>query len=417
MRDLFMRDRAERGGTDVLFAYADETDFQYPRRGGSRRVGTGILVTRQPIDSSVIEQAMTAVAGRPGVTPEDQRTIDRGHFHASQDSSGAIESFADVIRVNTTGSFIYHYREPSLRPLSRGDGEVPKTSLVQELMLRFGIVSMTRTRSHIDLKVEQRHGIGHVQTKKWLDDQYSMRERGIYEQPSIPALFPDLSVVVAPKTEPGLQVVDLLLWAVNRAASIQDCRLEERGYDELLSRLGLQAALAHHAEDGGDRGGALYIGEEIPGVHITYPAGLPVPEILGRDGIYRAWCRIESTLHLYRGRLPEHAEHLSKKLYEVTRKLANPEFSVSADVLGEAASVFLRLFDTVPVYDDLDPDDVDLWRELLFSRRMASLVLRKDFGHGADAANALARWRRHVCSASPEILGLEHSASGPSRIE
>lgn len=398
----------------VLYAYSDETEFTFPRRNGRRRIGTGIFLTTEPITERIIGEALDGLAADPALNSQDRRTLDNGYFHASDDTRRAMRALAEVIRTQLTGTFFYYYRDPELRPPRRGK---PKTHRYQELMLKFGTLAMSSTRSRIVLTVEDRPKAKHLNDPSWIDRLYTARERGVYDTPAIPMLFPEMEVRVEDKKRPGLQIVDLLLWATNRSAAVQAHDLAQRSEDDWTAIVGLEPAYGHASADGADRGGVYYINRVVPDIHITYPLGKPVPDTLGKNGLLDAWGLIERCLHHYgREGLPGHAQHHYPALREVTEKLSG-DGPIGVEELWRAGSVFIRLFDTIPVYEGAEDGNEHEWKLLLYARRIASLIQRKDLVHGMSAVAAVARWRRHVVEQTPEFLGLRPRDNGTVKPE
>jgi hypothetical protein len=379
-------------GTTV-FGYADETSF-VPQGGGRRRVGSGILLTRAKIGPDLIQEAMERLRSNPEVTREDDRTAKRGCFHASKDSRAARRAFAQAIRATVSGTVLYSYRDPEVCPPLE-----PKNTegSHQNLAFLLSLLPVTSTRSQVEILVEDRLGLGPIEQPAWMERLYRNIELRVCDTPSIPALFPDMRISKGDKTEPGLQVVDLLLWALNRSEAVQIDSGSGLDRASILADLGLTPAYGHRAGNASTRGGVYYIGNEVPTVFISYTAGLPVPETMGWDGAFRAWALIEETLrNAYERGLPSHASHLREPLAHVVQRLSDPNPMPEDKVIASAASMFIRLFDTVPLHDGIPPSSEDQWALILFARRIASLVQRWDLVHGVTCLHAVLKWRREA---------------------
>lgn len=395
------RNRSSDIETRVLHAYSDETELK-----DGAIVGAGVFLAESPIDQSIVVDALARLAAEgQALRPEDRRTLERGYFHASNDSTRAKLALAAVVKQRITGTLFCTYRLPALRPTR---GRKPKVHRVQELMLKFGTLALTSTRRRIELQVERRKKLGRIASPGWVEELNRARELGVVDNPNIPRLFPFIDVTIGEKKEPGLQVADLLLWAANRSGWVRGAnRQDVERVDPVVAASGLEPAFGHWHPDDGDQTAVFYVGRETPEVHIRYPCGLPVPDVLGEDGAFRAWEAVEKTLHSLADRgLPDHAQPYEESLREVAATLAG-DMKFDIDLLWRAASVFIRLFDTVPIYQDVAPDDEEKWTLLLFARRIASLIQRKDLVHGMTAAHALVRWRRRIVVESPGVLGLQ----------
>lgn len=78
-----------------LYVYADEAAFL---RGTEEILGTGILISETPIDQTVVTTAMKLLFDDPDFDKKmDQRTIDNGYFHASEDSKNGHSHFCRVL--------------------------------------------------------------------------------------------------------------------------------------------------------------------------------------------------------------------------------------------------------------------------------------------------------------------------------
>jgi len=105
----------------------------------------------------------------------------------------------------------------------------------------------------VRLVVERRTGINEKLLLKLLADLHLDLEGTILDMPALPLYCPKFSVSIGDKHEPGLQVVDFLLWACARAISkAKDMRWLER----------LNAAIRIAVSEGGQSvsDGMLHLG-------------------------------------------------------------------------------------------------------------------------------------------------------------
>jgi len=85
-----------------LYIYADEAAFL---SGTEEILGTGILISETPIDQTVVTTAMKLLFDDPDFDKKmDQRTIDNGYFHASEDSKNGHSHFCRGIVGNISSN-------------------------------------------------------------------------------------------------------------------------------------------------------------------------------------------------------------------------------------------------------------------------------------------------------------------------
>jgi hypothetical protein len=75
--------------------------------------------------------------------------------------------------------------------------------------------------------------------------------------------------------------------------------------------------------------------------------------------------------------IPNHILHLREKLIGAVKKLnfANQEKVDYKKVIQEVCSIYIRLFDTLPLYQGLLGNDFTQWSKFLLSRKFASELL------------------------------------------
>ena len=76
----------------------------------------------------------------------------------------------------------------------------------------------------------------------------------------------------------------------------------------------------------------------------------------------------------------------------------------TAELLKATASLFLRAFDTIPLYQGWPMQDQEKWQKALQARKIASL-LQGDAIPGEDNIwDFLSKWRDQTVDAQPEVL-------------
>lgn len=89
----------------------------------------------------------------------------------------------------------------------------------------------------------------------------------------------------------------------------------------------------------------------------------------------------------------EKNEHLYSDFDKISIKLKAKDYYLKDNDLTEVGSVFLRLFDTLPVYSHIQENDKEAWTILLNSKYLASMLVRNDQIHFKRTKNKIYRWR------------------------
>jgi hypothetical protein len=93
--------------------------------------------------------------------------------------------------------------------------------------------------------------------------------------------------------------------------------------------------------------------------------------------------------------LPKSLEHFSAQFLEV-KNLFEFNKNFTENNLIQVASLYIRLFDTLPIYHNLDNSDLRNWSLLLKAKKTAGLILRQDLIQGYRSAMAILDWREEI---------------------
>lgn len=384
---------------DKLYAYSDETVIECSSEGANRRlIGAAVLVTPESVPQAVVDVALASLEQDPdrfwpNRKQKDDRVLARRSFHASDDSANAHSHFARSIRDRIKGVLSYFVYDPD-----RFQAERP---LQSERELQNSALSLSahwpmNSAKSIDLSVEARDEQGDL-GDRWVERIYSIRERSIYDTPGIPVCFPHLTVSAKTKKSvcPGLQVVDFLLWALNRRYQRKD--------DPWVIRAGLETDHLFQEASGPLEGGTFSVGRLFVRLPLVkYPeASLPVPDQINHAQVCDALLILEHSVRQVIVDVPETVQHLLPFPRDIGAQLTLEPESSDEHILELLASAYLRIFDTMPLYAGLSHEDITTWRRLLSARRIASLVLRKDSWESAIIRGYLVGLRRRLCATSP----------------
>ncbi len=360
-----------------IFAYSDETAFE------NEFAGSGCLISETPISDSVIEEALKNLRDERNV--KDIKTINRGYFHAKDDSPNAHSCICRSIKKNITGDFIYNFIDKK-RDFSL---QKQKDVEIQNLTLLLSNETVTNLKMcDILFIVEEREDFTNKHFKNWIEEFYKGKERQVYEYPSIPYLFPNITLEQRSKkdAEPGLQVTDFILWAIQRTKRINPDNI-------WFKRLNLKSSYSFHSEDGLIQGGTYYLKRRIKSPLVKYPDNcLPVNEPTNEE-LFNSYLIIEQTLrNISKILLPDHVLHLKSKFDIVINGLLN-ETSLSDNLIRDASSMFIRLFDTLPIYKDIPEYKNKIWSDILTARKIASFLLHRELPHAINSCDYIAQQR------------------------
>jgi len=182
----------------------------------------GALVTPAPISHAVAREALKNLAGDSDATgnAQDAETARRGYFHASFDSKNAHSWLCRAIvergvQAAFFGSQWFFNREDSENiegARLHGLSALLGTSFVLECDFdAVHFVIATRAESF-----DRRH------VEDWPAYCRTTRLEALVDMPQMPLRFPRITAVAADGGDPGVQVCDFVLWAVQRAQLVKN---------------------------------------------------------------------------------------------------------------------------------------------------------------------------------------------------
>ncbi|AFZ23610.1 hypothetical protein Cylst_1320 [Cylindrospermum stagnale PCC 7417] len=351
----------------TLYFYADETKFYLDNHDGTttNAYGYGVLITRYSVeDTSVIIEALNNLRQDPDINkPEfiisDKRTLDRAYFHASDDSQNAHSHLCTAIREYIQGKFRYDYDDKNK----------------YEDILTLSCLEFTCRNEPIVLVVEQRIDFQQPDADKWKEDAYRDIEKSLVKLPDSPAYFPEIKVEIKKKENAGLQVTDFILWAINRTKKKKP---DTKWYDRLKFVSSSSFQIENNLFTGGEYILKQDLYENIS--YFRYPQScFPLKDLPNNFlDLVDLYLFIEQQLlKIHCGVIPNHVLHLQDKL---TKAVKNFNFTDKGQlnntkIIQKIASIYIRLFDTFPLYQNLLEDDSSQWSKFLLSRKFASKLL------------------------------------------
>lgn len=378
-----------------LYVYADETECQLSQN--KRLVGVGLLVCEQPISHAIVSTALAGLKDDPDrhkddFRKRDSRTLRRQYFHASDDSKNGHSHFCRSINASIVGNFHYSY---SIVPPN-----IDQTvSYLQEVELCLNTIGILTLDTCVHLCVEARPQFGASALKGWVERFYQTMEHSVADLPMMPAIFPRIKPSIGRKENPGLQVVDFLLWAMNR-------KHFDQPDDRWFSRLELPFLVTFQREGKTEYHGRYCFKRGVLTSECHYPeAALDMESKLTSDEqMVHAYLLIERAIRgIYVDLLPEHIVHFKENVQAVQFDLRELE-EFLPETLERLCSLFVRLFDTAPLYGDMAGLDLNEAAAWLHARRLAALCLRSDQANGMRCRGSFMRVRREIARFKPELL-------------
>jgi hypothetical protein len=360
------RERPER-----LRLYVDETDFH--AEDGRQLRGVGVLSVPAPVGQDLIDRAMYKLRNDPERKgSQDQRTLDDGYFHASLDGPNAHSPLSEEIAACVHGNFVAAFIEAG----TRSDREAYRSNAVR------AILTTLKGRTPARCTFEQWGNFSQLQAKDLIEYMNEGLGWSSYETTMLRAFYPHIEVKVVGKKDPGVQVTDLLLWSFmqekfhlssKKAVWAKRCGLF--CWADVPS-LGDQIQWSQCTVNNGSP-----MDRHDPDSLIPYPVQFGD---IGEAAYPDSYALGESTVRRYaRSPLPSHAEHLRPGLVQVLARLEDPD-RVGPEQIRDVANQFLRLFDTVPVYEGMSDTD-SKWLPLVRAKRFLALTLRELLLYGGVA--------------------------------
>lgn len=380
----------------ATFVYIDETVFK------DKFIGVCALETNHQIGQDVVASALENLKIDPDIIGNklDQETIRRGYFHASEDSKNAHSHFARSIKSTIAGTVHFSYI-PFLNDATKEKDF--RSNTIFSFMLKL------KLPQEVKIYFEKRHGFSGEVFKKEIETLYGHLDRMAYNLPFTPTFYPKLELIPSDKREPGIQVADYILWALNwtiyEPASKNARWLAWAGAE---SSAVAEVPIAPGFSDRGGKFGWYTLSQALPDDIIkqieTYPLTARM-QTLSTEETLGCYIRAEQLVHSLKNySFPAHAKHFEQNALNLIRDLRNPTVGTRRKVVS-VASMFLRLFDTLPLYAGIDKTD-DRFAELMRMRKYMGLLFHENLLHGARMMDACCQMRDELLRTDPSKLGL-----------
>lgn len=378
---------------DSIYIYIDETIFK------DKHIGVCALETHSPITSDIISRALEDLKCDPDRSgnKQDDATIRRGHFHASEDSKNSHSHLARHIKLAING--IVHFSYIPFQNNAEKENDFRQNTALSFMM------TLKSTRA-ATIFFEKRQGFSVDIFQTQIEKLYKNLDRMAYEKPFVPTFYPRLNIVPSDKSNPGIQIADYLLWALNwqlfEPSSKNAEWLKRAGsVDYGLSEIPLEIS------DRGGKFGWYTLNRRLPDDLLNqlarYPKNIRMDSQSSEETL-RYYINAERIVHsLANTQLPPHMSHFSLPLINLSRDLRNPKIIEPKKVMS-VASMFLRLFDTLPLYSDLSSDSEE-FAELMRMRKYMGLLFHENLFPSVRTLLACCQMRQTLMATNATQLG------------
>lgn len=383
-----------------MYLYIDESIFNI---NDSDFYAVGLLATETEIGRDVVDEALFNLSKDPEIHGDtekmDMDTLGRGYFHSADDSKNAHSHLCTSIVKYVRGTFRVQYTKPCSQKKVRTIEEIHR--------LNTQLVSLITTYYHepVHIFIEQRSSLSQESAEKIIEDLFDEIDRSAYSNAALPAVYPKVTVAVVGKDNPGIQIVDFILWAVkNKYANNRNSRW--------VDYLSLKISNSFDQPQGDMAGGEYLLNGGIKspslGTDVYPPSVFPLEDSYYEKVDFKTiYLWAEQILHsLSTKGLPEHARHFESELNRLCATLKATAF-VQEKLIRQVAKLFIRLFDTVPIYQHLDPaSDAQKFELLLHVRRCMGLILSGEIC-GRPAVEVFTKLRSQLISENRDVLYMD----------
>ncbi|MCB0540094.1 MAG: DUF3800 domain-containing protein [Bacteroidetes bacterium] len=398
-----------------LFIYSDETVFDFcDQRGKFEAVGSGTLVTTKPISKHLISSALVELGKDPDIEDvktkkQDYRTLKDKFFHASVDSKNAHSHLCRSIVKNVQGNFSYCVYNKINNLILTENSRLEKIIKFTTSFSAIQIFNEGQKVEKVNWFIEGRSELTQSAMSKWIEKWFRMYEDLFsFHLTAIPQYYPKLELFIEDKNNPGLQVLDFILWATNRKYG---CIKNSTWFDRLKLTL---------ENEDFENSNLIHFGNFYLSKKVKFNNTKPYPVDARFLGGITSFAAI---FHLYRfielklkkiafEGLPSHCSHFNENLQKITNRTNDMRIDLTEEDLLKQASLFIRLFDTLPIYKGFPVNEyIDWnWANLLFAKKLAGFII-KDIDMAKpleDIKKIILDWRKLVKQNNPEFFNIEN---------
>jgi len=204
---------------EAFYVYVDESTFGK----SSKYSGCACFITKERIPTDVIEEALINLEQdsdrhKEKFKKQDERTLARRYFHASDDSQNAHSHLCNSINKNVKGEFHSHF-------FNIQKNAFKNCSEAYDIASKLSILNVFSKTREVVFIFEKRNGISQSYLRLWWDSLWEDLFKGAFTHPYVKIYYPAFKFEIKSKkeSEPGLQVVDFLFWASSRQVLYKNC--------------------------------------------------------------------------------------------------------------------------------------------------------------------------------------------------
>lgn len=177
----------------------------------------GALLVDSPIGSPLISSALEQLRKDPDIvgSVQDAATLERSYFHASEDSKNAHSWLCRAIRSEIQAASF----SATQWFFDAKDGEdLEGSKLHQMATLLSTSTALQDGYDCVHVIVAERIGtFDQTHIQQWPDLVREQQLGSFVRMPALPCRFPRIVTTVGKPSDPGIQVADFVLWAIQRS--------------------------------------------------------------------------------------------------------------------------------------------------------------------------------------------------------
>ncbi len=343
-----------------MYVYLDETEF-----GEGEFSGYASLITEERISQEVINEALEnlRVDQDRFLMPQklmDDRTLERGYFHAADDSKNAHSHLCEAINRHVTGNFkshIFHARKHNFSNVEE----------VYSLASKLAVVGLFSKAKELTFIFEGRNGLSkRALLEKWWPDLWRGLSQNCFSAPFIVKYYPKVKFEISDKSGPGSQVVDFILWASQRAAFAKD--------HTWSNRLNGWAKTSMTTIDGGWDGHSIskIKPEDISLIRYDIKDALGETPLLGHNNdLPMILLNVQKAINSSKSN--HNKRYINHFITDIDFIILNRQKPHEVDFIVKMADCFIKLFDNISLISiDTPPTEKTFW---LIARKCMALTL------------------------------------------
>lgn len=378
--------------SNIRYLYLDESVFSEPHS----YIGYGALLTEKKIDNKIIDKALKNLENDEDRFEEvnrkkDDRTLKREYFHAADDSKNAhshlCKQINDNIQAEFSSNFIF-------------EEEVGDKKDTYNLMSKLSCIGIFRSLEPVKIIFEARDDLTIDSVNRWYKKLETEVLKDIYTKPFIPTSFPKVEFEISNKNNTGLQIVDFLLWVINRKIN---------GKPKWFHRLNSVFITEMKPNQNGRNWGScdFKLNNFINGFGKCYYKEFDFSKIqddnINNNLLVYFYIYAEKVIDFYsKNELPERLKHLKTKIIN----LADNIMLEDNKRIEKISTLYLKLFDSVPLIKENTTNKDKQF--LLLSKKYLSLTLNNQLINGKRTKDFLLINRKSILERESELLNFSN---------